>query len=416
MNMIKETVTEKKKITKLSIVNNKISSVLKADDVKTGLRLYSDSCIGIAGAIGDYDENELYNRARNMLKYKIPYEPKPSADNVRTLDLTDKFTLGDDKFIRISEEFLEILKEKYPDFSYSNVIRFTETETSIKNDNGTDLLFKDKHIALELIMKHKNSANLMDGMGFNLTRMYSVDECLKAASETCEAYIEKIDLPIESEMPVVFLYDFPVMTKFITDLNGESFGTGTSLFSGKLGDKIFSDDFSMNIDRNPLNKYECFFDGEGTTLENDCFPLIENGILRSPYSSKKIAERYNLPITASASLNYDSVPDTAYEGINVKESNNTIKELLGGRKAVYVIDASGGDFTPQGEFASPVQIAYLFDGEKLLGRLPQLSINSNIFDMFGKDYIGVSKNGYTNNQPFKYFALNMKVKKIGGHI
>ena len=39
----------------------------------------------------------------------------------------------------------------------------------------------------------------------------------------------------------------------------------------------------------------------------------------------------------------------------------------------------------------PIHTALLTDGEKILGRLPPFTIKSNMFDMFGKDFIGVSK-------------------------
>jgi len=52
--------------------------------------------------------------------------------------------------------------------------------------------------------------------------------------------------------------------------------------------------------------------------------------------------------------------------------------------------ASGGDFTPDGKFATPVQVSYLTDGVKLLGRLPELTIKGSLFDFFGRDFIGVS--------------------------
>ena len=39
----------------------------------------------------------------------------------------------------------------------------------------------------------------------------------------------------------------------------------------------------------------------------------------------------------------------------------------------------------------PVQIGLLTDGEKILGRVPPFTIVSNLFDMFGKDFIGIAK-------------------------
>lgn len=417
--MIKEIITLRQKTAKLSVVNNNITAFLKADDVKTGIRLYSDSCIGIAGAIGAYNENELIDKAKHMLNYKIPYEPAPTENNVREWDLSNEFELSDEEFINTSTKFLDAMKKKYPDFHFSNIIRFVEEEKSIKNDAGTNLLFRDKNVTLELLIKYKGSANLMDGVALNITRMYSFDECFKIASETCDVYKEKADFEQEKVMPVVFLYERQmILQKFLTDLFSERYATGSSLFSGKAGQKLFADNFSLYIDRSSKESYNCFFDGEGSMLENDCWNLIQNGILISPYSAKKAAKRYNLPSTASAGFIYDDVPDTSLNESDIKilSSGKTIKELLDGREAVYVICASGGDFTMQGEFASPVQIAYLFDGEKITARLPQLAISSNIYDMFGKDFIGSSNNGFTENHPFRYLAMNMTVKKIGGHI
>lgn len=51
----------------------------------------------------------------------------------------------------------------------------------------------------------------------------------------------------------------------------------------------------------------------------------------------------------------------------------------------------GGGFSDTGEYAMPVQMSYLTDGEKILGRLPPFTMRSNLFDMFGKDFIGTSK-------------------------
>lgn len=415
--MIKEIFATRKKMTKLSVTNNEITAVLRSDSVKTGLRLYADGCIGIAGAIGAYDENELVGKAKNMLKYKVTYDCKPAENISKKIDLSDRFTLNDEQFIKTSAELLDALKAKYPSFSYSNIIRYVENETSLKNEHGADLAFIDKYVSLELVMKHKSSANLMDGFAINVTRMYDFDDAFRVASEVCEVYEEKSDFETEEKIPVVFLEDHGTfLGKFMSDLHGERFGTNTSLFSGKTGQKLFSDKFSLFVDRNPVDTYDCFFDGEGTTLVNDKFILIENGVLKAPYSSKKVAKKYNLPVTSSASMVYDAVPSTEPSGITVASSGKTIKELLGGKKGVYVVSAGGGDFTAQGEYASPIQTAYYFDGEKLCGRLPQLAMSSNVFDMFGDDFIGRSTDGYSKNNPFTYLAVNMTVKKIGGHM
>ena len=48
-----------------------------------------------------------------------------------------------------------------------------------------------------------------------------------------------------------------------------------------------------------------------------------------------------------------------------------MKELLNGRLSVVPVRYSGGGFNEKGEYVMPVQMAYLCDGEKFLGRLPE---------------------------------------------
>lgn len=55
---------------------------------------------------------------------------------------------------------------------------------------------------------------------------------------------------------------------------------------------------------------------------------------------------------------------------------------------MYVVIASGGDMTPEGHYATPVQMAYLVEKGKLVGRLPELNISGNFFELLGKDYLG----------------------------
>ncbi|MEW6711751.1 MAG: metallopeptidase TldD-related protein, partial [Candidatus Riflebacteria bacterium] len=118
--------------------------------------------------------------------------------------------------------------------------------------------------------------------------------------------------------------------------------------------------------------------------------LIENGRIVRPYTDKRTALQYNFENTGCAGGAYDSVPSLGTCNLEINHSEKTLKELLGGRHGILVAIASGGDFTSDGQFASPVQVAYLTDGENLLGRLPELTISGSIFDFFGENLIGVS--------------------------
>ena len=71
--------------------------------------------------------------------------------------------------------------------------------------------------------------------------------------------------------------------------------------------------------------------------------------------------------------------------------------------------ASGGDTTPDGHFATPVQLAYLMEDGKLVGRLPDLTVSGSFYDMLGKDFLGAV---HVQPQPDSLLcAVTMDVKK-----
>jgi len=86
--------------------------------------------------------------------------------------------------------------------------------------------------------------------------------------------------------------------------------------------------------------------------------------------------------------------------------------MLNGKPGIYVVMAFGGDYTPEGDFATPIQLAYLHDGEKFIGRLPEMQVKSNIYDMFGKSYIGTSSDTLHPYTLSKSIVFDMKCLKM----
>ncbi len=398
--------------TSINVSGSRIESVRGKDITKTGLRLYDGGFIGVSGAIGNYRLEDLEKNARSALKAKIEYPYELNSYKIMEIDAA-KEIIKDEDFVYEIEEAIEQLGKTHSGFIFSNKINMDNISVSLCNDKGLDLRFKDRAIDVELVFKEKSSASIMDGfIGFQ-DRRYDRNDFLSMSDEILSAYKNKVDFT-EGNYPVVFLtIDQTPLLKFMSDLNGRAFGTGTSLFSGKLEKKLFSKEFTLYNSLNPEDAcLMSFFDSEGTTNKNYRYPLIEDGVLKAANTDKKNAALYELPYTGSAVSAFDGTPQPGFPNPMVKASDKTAKELLGGDKGIMVLMASGGDFTPQGDFATPVQLAYFFDGEKLLGRLPELQVSSNVFEMYGSSYRGVSKNVVWPLGGIKSMIMDMKVSKI----
>ncbi|MCL2256355.1 MAG: metallopeptidase TldD-related protein, partial [Firmicutes bacterium] len=380
--MNKEIVIIKKSETKLNIVNNKIEAVFKSTDSKTGLRIYDGEHIGIAGGIGKVDKKKLEEKAKDMLRFKIPYAVEPTKNANKIVDLSNEFSLSDKEFHDITSELLSKLEKNYPNFAFTESVSLIEIEESLENDCNTNLKYRDKYIQLILTIKHKKSLNVFDGVIQNLARSYSLDETYQICSQSLDVFENKVEITDGEMLPIIFTDD-SLISYFFQHLHGKLFAAGASIFKEKVGQKLFSDKFSLNINREPLSTMTRFFDGEGTTLENDKFFLIENGVIKSPFTSKKVAKSLNISPSASSMLVYDAVPDITHEAIEIASSGKTLNELIGNQRAILIEVAAGGDFTAQGEYSTPAQVAYLWENGKRVGRLPQISLSSTVNELFG---------------------------------
>lgn len=376
------------KATTLAVIENKIGSIRKKEIVRTGCRVYDGSYMGVAGTLGEETE-ETWKAAEDNLKLEIEY-PYEATKNIKmTVDLRE-YDTTDEELAKIAEEVLEYLVSRHPQFSYSGRIAMYGSEHRLTNEEGLELVTQDKSVSVSISVKELASVNIMDTFIDYESRSFCKERFYELADNMLEAYLNKLEMPQE-EMYVV-ISPSTMLRKLNQDLNGEALGRKNSLLVDKLGKQVFSEKLTVYKDSTGEDYRNCpFFDMEGTFNEDGRLPLIDKGIPVSPYTDKKTAKEYGMPLTGNASGAYDDVPILGSCLLNVEPSGKTLKELLGGRPGLVIVLSSGGDFTSAGDYAAPVQLAMLTDGEKLTGRLPECSISGNIFDILGKDYIGLSE-------------------------
>ncbi|MDE7298795.1 MAG: hypothetical protein K2N94_08185, partial [Lachnospiraceae bacterium] len=256
---------------------------------------------------------------------------------------------------------------------------------------------------------HKDSKDISDGWFGMALRNFELGKFYDMADNYLSSYEKKAELPEEI---IIQMQYYGLLGKLHESLDAERICLGTSLLSGKIGEKVFSDRFTLCHD---VSDEECwhsnFFDGEGVVLAGDKLPYVENGVVLRGYSDKKIAAKYGVEHTGSAWRNYSDVPSHGNVNFRITRSDKTIKELLAGRLTVVPVRFSGGGFNEKGEYVMPVQMAYLCDGEKFLGRLPEFTLVSSMFDMFGDDFIGVGSDNPVFND--KQILVRMRLGKTG---
>ncbi len=384
---MKEIIIEKDQITTLTIVSNKIKSIFNHNSTKTACRVYKNGKIGIAGFIGETNTKELYSKAEQNLEYQIDYPVEPTK-NVESHIKNDICKITKNEFYTEFEKILRKLATLHPDFAINNEVGICQEEYSMNNELGMNLSYFDRIIRIILLIKSKSLSDDIEASFLLLSRELESEKIIKSISEIITAYSNLIPLPKE---PLPIIIDSNYINKiFRKELAADVLGTGSSLFQNQLDKEIFSKDFSLKIDNNSLETFYKNYDMEGTIIPEHLSYLIKNGTIIRPYSDKRTSKLYGYENTGCACGDFDSVPFLDSRDLQTQPGNKSIKELLNGQMGIAVIRAIGGDFTPDGVYASPVQLSFLTDGEKLLGRLPKFVIKSSIYDILGKNFIGMS--------------------------
>ncbi|NLP04412.1 hypothetical protein GX411_00470 [Candidatus Fermentibacteria bacterium] len=408
-----ETISKRRVEVAAGILRSGVESLRRRDVTRTGIRIYRDGFVGVAGAIGGFDPAAKRIEAEAALSRGVEYPFAVSAEG--TLHIRHAPDLPDaSSFPGEVESVLKDLSESMPDLIFSGSARRFRDESSITNDAGLDLSCSVERMNLDLMFKHRESAGILDGSVYpGSIRRWDRAAYLDEALSFCGAFLNDVELPAEGDLPVIFPCDAFVqpLAKLLGELNGVRFGSGASLFSGKTGQKLFSESFSLEQCLDPEFGSQAFFDDEGTVNEGFRYPVVSRGVVITPFTDKRTSSRFGLPLTGAASCEYDGIPQLGTPVVEPATGDRTLVEILDGRPGVFVAMASGGEFTPDGGYATPVQLGFLCEGGRLAGRLPELGISSNMFDMLGDGYMGVSKDSLSRVSDMRCMVISMKVEK-----
>ena len=404
---IKEKHTTHRVFSELTFEENKAKAFARKNEIESSYRVYGDGKVGIYYHCGKIDDAEGFARAQAVPERARPYEFLPENGGKRSRDKTE-CSVSDRELMDMGMEYMQYLTEKYPNFSFTGGVNAKWQCDTLENDLGTDFSNTDYAIGVGFRFKHKDSRDIIDG-GFNFNLRKPDDGTVFRTM--ADLYLANYETVAEIPEEIILDMQYYSQTGVLAgELNAEGLALGTSRLSGKIGEKVFADDFTLEHD---AGDKECWFsrfwDGEGSVLPNDCLVLVENGVIKTGYSDKRVAAKYNVPYTKTASHNYTDL--TAPGGLNlrIRRSDKTVRELLNGRCAVIPMNATGSPMDANGDTSLIINTSLLWDGERVVGRLPEFRVKANFFDMFGKDFCGVGSDDPIYNDK----QILMRVHRVG---
>lgn len=285
------------------------------------------------------------------------------------------------------DELLDTVRAKYPKIILEEgFLEFTGSEATLLNTNGVEFHAAHGRYGFMMLFSAKDGPRTS---GFNYTHGRLADlsrpllECLEAETLLREASGQLDRKPVSEKFNGELLLTphclMELLGAWLGYLGEGALLNGTSVFKGKLGERIASPLLSVRAHpRGEGFASHEFFDGDGFASEP--MDIVDGGVLRHYLLSLYGANKLGLPRAKNSatclSVDAGTVPE---------------KELLRSvKRGLVMCRFSGGRPAPNGDFSGVAKNSYYVENGEIRYPVAETMVSGNLVELF-RDLVGVSK-------------------------
>lgn len=331
--MNKQKIINKSRSYAANLAAGEVSSLRIKEDEKTVIRVYDGGKIGVAGRIGEGDDSVLEVQAREALSQNISYPDAMGGGERREVNLI-KEIIPESGFLNAAKELAARLKERFPDFIFSDKFILEEQSSEYCDSNGTELSFSVNAVQITFMIKSTRSANILDLEYCSYKDFYDEEAVVEDIAKLLDVYSNKLPMP-EENLPVII--STGVIQYILSHMTAKRYSSGAGLLSGKLGQKLFDEKIDILTDRTPgKSEGVPFFDDEGVTISDDKFYFVKDGVFCGLSACRRSAAALGLPLSGGGYAEFDGIPQSGnFRGIEVDAHGKKLSEVFKG-KGIYI--------------------------------------------------------------------------------
>ncbi len=363
---------------------NRLKQLESSQSVGTALRLWQDSCPGLAVAYGKIEPELLVEKAIALSQLNEPEIIELAPPRQAIHDLTG-VTVSVADLIELGNQAITKLREEYPDLVCSAELEFEQETTTLINSQGLHCHYKESGSSYSLgveLVRGEDFLGIYDGE-------YSKQKL--DVDPVIEQIIQRLDwakrnvAPPQGKVPVLLTASAATVlwSTVASALNGLSVQEKSSPWSSRQQELVVSELISLSQQPN-LPPYDCPFDDEGMSTQK--LTLIDRGVLNQFYCDRTIARELNLKPTGNGFRpDLDSYPSPSLVNLIVAPGNSSFAELLAKLDNGIIVDQMlGGDADISGDFSVNVDLGYRVKHGKIIGRVKDTAIAGNVYQILNQ--------------------------------
>ena len=368
---------------------NQLKTCTVAETKGTAVRVIRKGQLGFSASTDEAAVDKLASNALESAAYgdKAPFsfpDPQPGPA-VRTFDpaVAD---LPIARLVEIGKEILDLILPIEPNLRCNIALERSIASASIRNQTGLDVSYQTSPLSIGVEIDRIEGDDVLivyDQFGTTtwekdyLAFVHILVEKLKKA--------RTITSIKPGKMPVIFAPNgvLALGLPLSEGVNGKEVYKGTSPMKGKVGEKLFDEKITVIDDGTLDGKFaSASYDDEGVPRRRNV--LIEKGVLKGFIYDLKTAAQSGVESTGNASRSLFAPPVPSLTNFVLQPGTTPLKDMLASiQEGILVEDllGIGQGNTISGAFSNPLALAFKVEKGEIVGRVKDLSIAGNIYDL-----------------------------------
>lgn len=325
-------------------------------------------------------------------------DPK-SAIPVRTYDKAIA-ELPINRLIEIGQEILDLILPVDPIVQCNLSLARGLVLANIRNQKGLDVSFQTSPLTLSITLNRMEENDVLiryEQFGATVWEKDYLAFARRLAEQLKLA--RKLTTIKPGRMPVLFspAGAQALILPLSEALNGKEVYKGTSPIKDKVDEKLFDEKITL-VDDGTMDG--CFgstpYDDEGVPRSHNV--LIENGVLKSFIYDLKTAAQAGTQSTGNAVRSLFTQPDVSFGNVILQPGRTPLRDIIASIDEGILVESLlglGMGNTISGAFSNPLDLAFKIEKGEVVGRVKDLSIAGNIYDLL-KDVAAVSQEAQWN--------------------
>jgi PmbA protein len=325
-------------------------------------------------------------------------DPK-SAIPVRTYDKAIA-ELPINRLIEIGQEILDLILPVDPIVRCNLSLARGLVSANIRNQKGLDVSFQTSPLTLSITLNRMEENDVLiryEQFGATVWEKDYLAFARRLAEQLKLA--RKLTTIKPGRMPVLFspAGAQALILPLSEALNGKEVYKGTSPIKDKVEEKLFDEKITL-VDDGTMDG--CFgstpYDDEGVPRSRNV--LIEKGVLKSFIYDLKTAAQAGTQSTGNAVRSLFTQPDVSFGNVILQPGRTPLRDIIASIDEGILVESLlglGMGNTISGAFSNPLDLAFKIEKGEVVGRVKDLSIAGNIYDLL-KDVAAVSQEAQWN--------------------